>query len=59
MKDEESTSRIERLKAIYRDFIVEFSALDKKKNRILKTYQEELDAAKEKRIQKDIHQSNV
>jgi hypothetical protein len=59
MKDEDSNSRVERLKAIYRDFFKEFLVLDKKKNQILKKYEMELEAREQERLHHKIDASNI
>ncbi len=59
MIDEDPQSRIDRLKAVYRDFFAEFSLLNKKKDRILQAYEMQLDEKKRSSLRKDIDQTYV
>lgn len=59
MIDEDPQSRIDRLKAVYRDFFAEFSLLNKKKDRILKEYEMQLDEKKRSILRHDLDQPSV
>ena len=59
MINEDRQSRIDRLKAVYRDFFAEFSLLSKKKDRILQEYEMQLDEKKRTALRHDIDQPFV
>jgi hypothetical protein len=59
MPDEDQKSRIERLKAIYRDFFAEFSSLRKKKDQILEQYETQLEEQQRERLRQKLDKPSV
>lgn len=59
MPDDDQQSRIERLKAIYRDFFADFSVLRKKKDAILKTHETQLEEQKREHLRQQLDKPSV
>lgn len=59
MTDEGLTSRIERLKVIYRDFFENFLRLDKEKNQIFDAEEAKRDRRARERIQQKINTTKL
>lgn len=59
MTDEEQKTRVERLKAIYREFFSHLSLLKQKKDRILNAYEQELSSHAQERLRHELDKPSV